>query len=74
MGLWIINEFLNDIQTLNRNTLTDWYIISFTEGAKDTVSKHYWEAHMDYSQVKAAADWLDTTGTSSTIKKLQTAV
>ena len=28
---------------------------------------------MDYSEVKAAADWLDMTGTLSTIKKLKTA-
>ena len=34
MGLWIINEFLNDIEALIKNTLTDWYIISLTEACK----------------------------------------
>ena len=69
MGLWIINEFLNDIEALIKNTLTDWYIIiHWLKRAKDTVSTHYWEAHKDYSQVKAAADWLDMTGTSPKIK------
>ena len=34
MGLRIIDEFLNDIQALIKNTLTDWYINSLTEACK----------------------------------------